>query len=85
MNFYVVTGFFIKSPSNISNGDKNLNFELLAVSFYMGPTIMFCLKVVSSKPQKITFNCRSHAKGDSQKIKIEEIVRILRKILSTWV
>ena len=39
----------------MSNGDKILKFELLAISFCMGPTIMYCLKMVSSKPQKTSF------------------------------
>ena len=50
--FFVSTGFFQNFLTKISNCDKILNFELLAVYFCMQPTIMYCLKVVSSKPQK---------------------------------
>ena len=46
MNFYVVTGLFSIFPTRISNS------ELMIVSFCMGPTIMYFLKVVSSKPPK---------------------------------
>jgi len=36
-----------------TNGDKILNFELMTVTFCMGPTIMYCLELF--KEPKNTF------------------------------
>ena len=38
-----------KVSTRISKDDKILNFELLAVSFCMGPTIIYCLKAWNKK------------------------------------
>ena len=48
-----MTGFFQKILTKISNGVKILNFELLAVSFCMGPTIICCLNVFHQNAQKL--------------------------------
>ena len=52
MNFFVATGFFQKFLTTFVNGDEILHFKLLAVSFCMGPTIMYCLKVVYQNPKQ---------------------------------
>ena len=47
--------FFQKIEHFFLNREKILNFEFLTVSFCMGPTIMYCSKVVSSNPPKNLF------------------------------
>ena len=53
MNFFVTTRFFLGYLVRIAKLLNFLNFELLTVSFFMRPTIMYNLKTKQNKPYRV--------------------------------